>query len=71
MTKDVINNFYHSKTVAESLEDLNSEITGLSDKEASIRLARFGRNEIDAKEKQNPFLIFLKLLVRNINILRQ
>lgn len=60
MTKDVINNFYHSKTVGESLKDLNSEITGLSDKEAGIRLARFGRNEIDAKEKQNPFLIFLK-----------
>jgi len=51
---------FHAQNPQKALQELSSGIDGLSEKEAKIRLQRFGFNEIPEKKKYNPFLIFLK-----------
>lgn len=60
MAKDILKNIYHTKSPKEALEILESEITGLSDKEAKSRLEKYGPNELKEQDKQNPIFIFLK-----------
>lgn len=47
-------------TVRELLEQLETERTGLSSKEAAIRLANFGPNRLTQAKKKNYFLSYLK-----------
>jgi len=55
-----LNSLFHSKTVEEALQELSSNMAGLSNKEASIRLEKFGINEIPEEKREHSFLIFLK-----------
>jgi P-type Ca2+ transporter type 2C len=58
--KEQKQNLFHARTPEEVLKELDSDINGLTEKEAKIRLEKFGYNEIPEKEKRHPFLIFLK-----------
>ncbi len=55
-----INNSFYSKNIHQVLDELSSEIKGLSDKEAKNRLEEFGVNEIPEKKRDRTFLIFLR-----------
>lgn len=50
---------WHSLTVEEVLQKLNSRVSGLSSKEAEERLKQYGRNELVAKKK-SPLEMFVK-----------
>jgi len=50
-----LNNF-HSLSVGDAIKSLNSDKSGLSDKEASQRLLKYGKNELP--EKRKSFFIF-------------
>ena len=52
-------NQWHSKPLKDLYKDLNSSDLGLSSEEASVRLTKYGFNEIQKKKKKHPFLIFL------------
>ena len=52
-------NQWHSKPLKDLYKDLNSSDLGLSSEEASVRLTKYGFNEIKKKKKKHPFLIFL------------
>ena len=56
----MLNNSFHSEPVEKVLKKLSSGISGLSHKEAKIRLQDFGPNEIPEKKAKHPVLIFLK-----------
>ncbi len=58
--KDLLKNIYHSYTVKETFNKLSTEEGGISDEEAENRLSKFGYNQIEGKDKVNPFLIFFK-----------
>jgi P-type Ca2+ transporter type 2C len=51
---------YHAYPVSQVFQKINSNENGLSQLEAEKRLAEFGFNEIESKEKTNPLVIFLK-----------
>jgi Ca2+-transporting ATPase len=51
---------WHFLNKKEVLSELNSTESGLSQKEASLRLAKYGKNELKQIDKINPFLIFLQ-----------
>jgi len=53
-------NKYHSITAEKVLKELQSDINGLSESEAKVRLEKYGPNEIPEKGGRNPVLIFLK-----------
>jgi len=50
---------WHTLSVSEVVESLNSGIQGLTGEEAERRLAQFGPNELVEKEKTRPWMIFL------------
>ncbi|AKD05830.1 hypothetical protein PKOR_19260 [Pontibacter korlensis] len=50
---------YHSVTVEEALEKLQSQPDGLTDEEAKRRQQEYGPNELTGKEGINPILLFL------------
>ncbi len=54
-----MNSLFHSLTVGEVLRELSSNMDGLSNKEARIRLEKFGFNEIPKERQKHPFLVFL------------
>ena len=51
---------FHTLTVEESLERLESRPGGLSSDEAAKRLAEFGLNELQAKGRVSPWSILLE-----------
>ncbi len=46
-------------SVQQTIKDLNSSEKGLSEKEAVIRLEKFGPNKLEKKKGSSPFTIFL------------
>ena len=50
---------FYSKSVNETLKELNTSKEGLTDQEASLRLQQNGENSLEAKKKTNYFLKFL------------
>jgi Ca2+-transporting ATPase len=50
---------YHTLSINDSLEQLKSAKTGLSEEEAKSRYLKYGPNIIKGKEKISPFKIFL------------
>jgi P-type Ca2+ transporter type 2C len=58
--KEIIGKPFHSYSKEKFFKILLSSPSGISDDEAKKRSSVFGLNEINKKEKSNPFLIFLK-----------
>lgn len=52
-------NNYYNKTVKQLYEELDSNINGLSDAEASKRLGEYGENKLAERKKKSNVLIFL------------
>lgn len=50
----------HSHTAEEVLKSLGSNINGISNSEARVRMEKFGPNEIPEKKVRHPLVIFLK-----------
>lgn len=50
----------YSKSKEQLLEELSSKSSGLTTKEASSRLEKYGKNEIQEGKAKNPFQIFLE-----------
>ncbi len=53
-----MNKNWHSLSIKKTLEELNSNINGLKEKEAKNRLAKFGYNELERYKKITPSQIF-------------
>ncbi|MFC1905367.1 cation-translocating P-type ATPase [Chloroflexota bacterium] len=51
---------WHSLSVDETLLELNTGLSGITEEEARERLLKYGHNELKAKAKISPILIFLK-----------
>jgi len=49
----------HAKETEEALQDLGSDLNGLSSEEAQVRLQKFGPNELVERKRTSPFQIFL------------
>lgn len=50
---------WHSISIEEVLSSLGTTLDGLTDDEAGLRLQKFGRNEMIAEEKPDPFRMLL------------
>jgi len=50
---------WYAKSLKDLYKDLNSSDLGLSSEEASIRITKYGFNEIQKKKKNHPFFTFL------------
>ena len=50
---------YYNKTVKQLYKELNSNINGLSEAEASKRLGEYGENKLAERKKKPNVLIFL------------
>ncbi|HBT03528.1 MAG TPA: hypothetical protein DEA54_01835, partial [Thermodesulfobacterium commune] len=50
---------FYQKTAEEILEVLNTGPTGLSEREATQRLAIYGKNVLEKKKKSSPLTLFL------------
>jgi Ca2+-transporting ATPase len=50
---------WHQKSVDEVLRDLQASFQGLTPEEAEKRLNQYGPNDLVAKKKRTPFLMFL------------
>ena len=46
---------WYAKSLKDLYKDLNSSDLGLSSEEASIRITKYGFNEIQKKKKNHPF----------------
>jgi Ca2+-transporting ATPase len=62
------NNFWHTFTIEQSFEKLNSKPTGIDPKEADIRAAKYGPNEIQAAQRVSAWNILLEQF-KNVLIL--
>lgn len=51
---------YYQKSIEETLKETQTTVEGLSSQEASLRQAKYGKNELAEKKKESPILIFLK-----------
>ena len=51
---------WHALDKKEVLQKLKTSENGLSEKEASARLKKYGKNEIKQTSKMRPFAIFLE-----------
>lgn len=51
---------YYQKSIEETLKETQTAVEGLSSQEASLRQAKYGKNELAEKKKESPILIFLK-----------
>ena len=51
---------WHTLTIEDSLQHLNSNLAGLSSEEAAKRLAEFGPNELQAHGRVSPWTILLE-----------
>jgi Ca2+-transporting ATPase len=54
-----IEKIWHSLSVSEVVESLNSSVHGLTKEEAGRRLVQFGPNELAEKKKISPFMLWL------------
>jgi len=59
MTKEK-HNLFHAKSPTKVLKELETDINGLTEEEAKIRLEKYGSNELPEKKEIHPFLIFIK-----------
>lgn len=50
---------WHSRTTEQVIDELKSSLAGLPAGEAQKRLSAYGPNELIAKKKQHPFVMFL------------
>ena len=62
------NNFWHTFTIEQSFEKLNSKSTGIDPKEADIRAAKYGPNEIQAAQHVSAWNILIEQF-KNVLIL--
>lgn len=62
------NNYWHTKSTDQAFDQLDSGETGLSQKEADARLAKYGPNEIQAAHRISPWEILLEQF-KNVLIL--
>ncbi len=53
---------WHSLEKEEVLEELNTNLNGLTKSEAIIRARKYGKNEIKEEKPINPFVLFLRQL---------
>ncbi len=53
-----MNKNWHSLSIKKTLEELNSNISGLKERETKNRLARFGYNELERYKKISPLQTF-------------
>ena len=51
---------YYQKSIEQTLNDCQTTKSGLSTQEALSRQEKYGKNELEEKKKESPFLIFLK-----------
>ncbi len=51
---------WHSFDIEKTLKDLGSSTSGLSEGSVKERLQQYGRNELKAKKKTSPVLVFLR-----------
>lgn len=51
---------YYNFSVQDTVKNLKSSKEGLSEKDASSRLQKYGKNEIEVKKGTSPFVIFLR-----------
>ena len=51
---------YHTKNYKDVLNELNSSLSGLSNKEANDRLKKDGYNELNNNKKNNLLILLLK-----------
>ena len=59
----------HSINIKEVLSKLNSNVLGLSNKDASERFIKYGSNELPKKKRDSVFKIFLKEVLNSIVVL--
>src|SRR5574344_323480 len=59
----------HSINIKEVLSKLNSNVLGLSNKDASERFIKYGSNELPKKKRDSVFKIFLKEVLNPIVLL--
>ena len=52
-------NNYYNKKVEELYKELNTNISGLTEEEASKRLEEYGENKLAERKKKSNFIIFL------------
>ena len=52
-------NNYYNKKVEELYKELNTNISGLTEEEASKRLEKYGENKLAERKKKSNFIIFL------------
>ncbi len=50
---------WHAKSIDETLNELNSSRSGLSDQEAKTRLQKYGLNELKERKRRTPLQMFL------------
>ena len=50
---------YYTKTTSQTLKELETSATGLTDQEAASRLAKYGENTLESKKKTNYFLKYI------------
>ena len=54
---------WYAKSIEEVLKELNVDpVSGLSDAEAKVRLAKFGANKLIGKKKRSIFQLFISQL---------
>jgi len=51
---------YHAKTVEQTIKELKSNPTGLTEKEANTRKIKYGPNVIPEKKPLSPIIVFLR-----------
>ena len=56
-------NNYYNKKVEELYKELNTNISGLTEEEASKRLEEYGENKLAERKKKSNFIINLPLCV--------
>jgi P-type Ca2+ transporter type 2C len=62
MQKEALKNNYHSKSIEELYEELQTSEQGLSEADAKTNLKKFGQNKLAEKEQTSQLLIFLRQL---------
>ena len=55
-------NNYYNKKVEELYKELNTNISGLTEEEASKRLEEYGENKLAERKKKSNLIIFLNFI---------
>ncbi len=65
----IIKQKWYTLKVKETLQTLKTGYDGLSKEEAENRLAKFGRNELEEKDRKSPFILLLKQFTSFLELL--